>query len=291
MIKVFIDPGHGGTDRSNKGPTGYIEADGVLKISLLLEKELLSTGAFKVGLSRRADTTLSLPARGAAAAKFGAQLFISEHTNAGPSNARGAEVYYSIDLPGDKTLAANMSEAIASTLRIPNRGAMIRESKNYPGEDYYTVIDVAQDKGVPHILLIESAFHSNPIEEKLLKDELCLQKIAKAQAKVICDFFGISSKSDLEEALNKLYPKIISTTDYWVAHAVPGQVVDGAYMQTVICRFVLFKECKNYSEAIQYLVKIGIIEDPVYWAANAIPGKGVKGEYAKTLLIRMSNKI
>jgi len=36
-FKVEIDPGHGGKDRANRGPTGYIEADGVLQMSMLLE--------------------------------------------------------------------------------------------------------------------------------------------------------------------------------------------------------------------------------------------------------------
>lgn len=292
-IKVFIDPGHGGSDRANRGPTGYVEADGVLKISLLLEKELLSTRAFTVGLSRRKDTTLmSLPARGRAGVSFGAQLFISEHTNAGSNTARGTEVYYSVDLPGDKAFAANMSKAVSAALGIPDRGAKVRESQNYPGEDYYTVIDTAQDGGIPHVLLIESAFHSNPQEEKLLKDEACLLKIAKAQAKVICDFFGVAGTEALESALAKLTPKIITTTAYWLANAVPGKKVDGAYMQTVIQKFVsMFKICSTYADMVQYLVTANIISDPTYWKANAIQGKTVDGSFAQIVLIRMANKL
>ncbi|NJD01162.1 MAG: N-acetylmuramoyl-L-alanine amidase [Ruminiclostridium sp.] len=194
MIKVFIDPGHGGKDRANRGPTGYIEADGVLDISLLLEKELLSTGAFQVGLSRRTDITLGLSERGRAAAEFGAQLFISEHTNAAGmvpnTTVRGTTVYESVDLK-DEALGAQMSKSIAAALGIPDRGCHQRESVNYPGEDYYTVIDTAQDAGVPHVLLIESAFHDNADDEALLKSEAGLLKIARAQAAVICGFFGV----------------------------------------------------------------------------------------------------
>ncbi|AYO30581.1 N-acetylmuramoyl-L-alanine amidase [Biomaibacter acetigenes] len=291
-IKIFIDPGHGGSDRANKGPTGYVEADGVLKISLLLEKELLATGAFTVGMSRRTDATVGLSARGKAAVNFGADLFISEHTNAGSSDARGTEVYYSVDIPGDKSLAASMSKAVSSALGIPDRGAKVRESQNYPGEDYYTVIDIAQDGRIPHVLLVESAFHSNPQEEKLLKDEACLQKIAQAQAKVICDFFGVTSVEALEAALAKLSPKIITTTAYWKANAVPGKKVDGAYIQAVIRKYVsMFKKCNSYADMVQYLVTAGIISDPNYWKTNAIPGKTVDGGFAQTVLVRMANKL
>lgn len=210
MIKVCVDPGHGGNDRSNRGPTGYIEADGALKISLLLERELLSTGAFEVKLTRRKDDTLGLSERGRIAANWGADLFISQHTNAYDGKVRGTEVFYSIDIPEDKTFAADMSKAISSALGIPNRGAKFRESQTFPGEDYYTVIDTAQDLGVPHVLLIESAFHDNPKDEKLLKEEACLLKISKAQASVICRKFGVTYPpiNELKQAAEHISSKI-----------------------------------------------------------------------------------
>ena len=37
MPKIFIDPGHGGSDTANRGPTGYVEAYGVLDIALRLK--------------------------------------------------------------------------------------------------------------------------------------------------------------------------------------------------------------------------------------------------------------
>ena len=71
-IKVFLDPGHGGEDRSNRGPTGYVEADGMLDVCLKLRNELLSTGAFEVKLSRDKDMTVGVRERGQMAAKWGA---------------------------------------------------------------------------------------------------------------------------------------------------------------------------------------------------------------------------
>ncbi|MCL5272664.1 MAG: N-acetylmuramoyl-L-alanine amidase, partial [Gammaproteobacteria bacterium] len=193
-IKLMIDPGHGGKDRANEGPTGYIEADGVLLISLLLEKELLSTGAFEVGMTRRTDMTLGLTERGMAAAKFGASMFISEHTNAAGvspnTSARGASVIESVDL-SDESLGKKFSAAISKALGIPNKGCYSRESLKYQGEDYYTVIDSAQDAGVPHVFIIESAFHDHAADEALLKIEANLLKIAQAQASVICEYFSV----------------------------------------------------------------------------------------------------
>lgn len=194
MIKVCIDAGHGGKDRANKGKTGYIEADGVLDISLKLRDELISTGAFEVKLTRDKDMTLGVRERGNIAASWGADMFISEHSNATglPNNTarRGVDVYTSVDLNDDK-LAKDIANAVA--LVMGTKGlACKRESTNYADEDYYGVIDSAQDGGVKHVILIENGFHDNLQDEAILKDTNKRLAIAKAQAKVICEFYGIA---------------------------------------------------------------------------------------------------
>lgn len=202
MYKIMIDPGHGGKDKSNKGPTGYIEADGVLDISLKLRDELLAIGAFEVNLTRESDEYIEVRERGRMAVRWGSDLFLSQHTNASGlvnnTSIRGTEVYSSVKLKDDE-LAAQMSKAIAEAISTKNRGAKKRESTNYPGEDYYGVIDAAVDGGVPHVLLIESAFHDNKEDEALLKNPEKRAAIAKAQATVISEFFGVKKE---EKELN-----------------------------------------------------------------------------------------
>lgn len=195
-IKIMIDPGHGGTDKSNRGPTGYIEADAMLDIAKKLRDELLTTGVFEVKLTRELDTTVGVRERGKMAALWGADLLLSEHSNAtgnpnGNTSVRGVEVYYSVDIPDDKKLAGDMSKAIAEAMGTKDRGPKTWESTNYPGEDYLGVIDEAQDRGVHHVLLIESGFHDNALDEAILKNESTRLAIAKAQAKVICDFYRV----------------------------------------------------------------------------------------------------
>ena len=199
MIKIFLDPGHGGSDRFNRGPTGYVEADGMLDVCLKLRNELLKTGKFDVKMSRTVDATVGVRERGNIAARWGADLFISNHSNAiGGYNtsARGVNVFYSVDLPNDKKIAEKFAEEISNAMGTRNRGALTRESKNYPGEDYYGVIDASQDGGIPHVFLIENGFHDHRDDEKLLKDPNIRLKIAKAQAKVICDFYGVDYTTD-----------------------------------------------------------------------------------------------
>lgn len=195
MIKVVINPGHGGNDRRNIGPTGYVEADAVLVISKYLAEELRSTGKFNVKLTRTTDKTMSRTARGTMAATFGADLYISQHTNAG--GGHGTEVFYSVQRKGDKKLAADISKAVSETLGIYNRGAKTKPGIKYPNTDYDTEINVAIRKGVPHTILVEAAFHDHKREEAILKVDSNLKKIAIAQAIVICKYYNVSYKGSV----------------------------------------------------------------------------------------------
>ena len=135
---------------------------------------------------------MTLSDRGKMAVLNKSDLFISQHTNAFNTKVSGTVVYYSVDLPHDRQLGEKLSAAVALALGIPNKGARTRPSPKNPVEDYYTVIDTAQDGGVPHVILVESAYHDHAGDEKLLKDETMLHKIAKAQAKVICEWFRVA---------------------------------------------------------------------------------------------------
>ncbi len=81
-LKIFLDPGHGGTDRKNKGPAGLaIEADVNLKVALYLRDYLTKAGAI-VKMSRDRDTFISLDDRSKLANEWEADIFISIHHNA-----------------------------------------------------------------------------------------------------------------------------------------------------------------------------------------------------------------
>ncbi len=191
-IRVVIDPGHGGEDRWNRGPTSYIEADGVLKIAKYLKEELENTGHFEVKLTREKDRTLSRKQRAEIAKDFKADLFISEHTNAFNGTAKGTEVFYSIQRPKDLSLANKMSRAIAGHFRTNNRGAKTRVAKS--GEDYYGILYFGALYHIPSILLVESLFHDHIKEEQLLLEDHNLRSIAALQGEVIKQHYGIKEK-------------------------------------------------------------------------------------------------
>jgi N-acetylmuramoyl-L-alanine amidase len=80
--KFFLDPGHGGMDRNNKGFRGNtVEADINLKVALELRELLLQAGG-EVFLSRDKDTSIELKDRSIIANKSGADFFLSIHHNA-----------------------------------------------------------------------------------------------------------------------------------------------------------------------------------------------------------------
>lgn len=192
MIAVCIDPGHAkGSDKH--GCNGFSEQAHNLKMALALKAKLESTDKIKVYLTRSNETDdPSLTERGLTAARHDCALFLSMHTNGADGTGRGVTVYRSVDLPKDKTWAAKLAKAIASALGIPNRGEATRESTKYPNEDYYTVIDTAQDHGTPHVFLSESGFHDNQKDWAAINTAVGIEKIAEAHAKVLCALLGVT---------------------------------------------------------------------------------------------------
>lgn len=85
MVKIFIDPGHGGTDSGAVG-NGLKEKDLTLKISKKIKEKLANYENVQIKLSRESDQTLSLPQRTNMANAWGANYLISVHINAGGWN-------------------------------------------------------------------------------------------------------------------------------------------------------------------------------------------------------------
>lgn len=182
-MRICLDPGHGGTDRANRGPTGYVEADGVLDIALRV-RALLQAAGLDVVMTRDKDVSVTLAARMAFAAAQGADLFVSIHTDAWSDPvAHGCTVFCSVRADRSRSLAEAIEQALRQAGR-PSRGVKTRVLAN--GRDYYHVI---RESKVPSIL-VECAFHTNPAEEALLKTPDFRQLLAVAIASGIKTFVG-----------------------------------------------------------------------------------------------------
>ena len=137
MAKIFLDPGHGGTE---SGATNNVALEKNLNLIVALEtKRILELNNQIVGISRIADTTLGLTNRCKMANDFKADLFISIHHNANDGNSKDGEIYHSVNGGIGKELANKIAIEF-NRIGQPAR-CLTRESKNYPGKDYYTVIN------------------------------------------------------------------------------------------------------------------------------------------------------
>lgn len=210
MPKICIDPGHGGTDRANRGPTGYVEADGVLDIAKRLR--ILLQPYFKVIMTREKDETVSLQRRSQIANEEKVDALISIHTNAGPPEARGIESFYSFNgqwgskfREAAQDLAYSIQRKLIEYTGLYNRGVKTRVVTDMKSslwrQDYYSII---RESKCP-VVLVEAGFHSNPQEEALLKTEEFRQKIAAAIAEGIMEVYKVDK--------NQRYPDV--APDRW----------------------------------------------------------------------------
>ena len=185
--KIYIDQGHN-PQNPNAGSegNGYREQDVVYVVGQLLSNTLRARG-FETRLSRPTPDTLlgtsnlsSLQARVNDANSWGADYFISLHTNASSNPAaRGSEAFvYSAPSVAEE-LAESILEQINLTTNLPNRGVMVR-----PG------LYVLRRTAMPSVL-VELGFITNPYEARLMAESPELFAVAIADG--ITDFVQRSS--------------------------------------------------------------------------------------------------
>ncbi|MGL5426979.1 MAG: N-acetylmuramoyl-L-alanine amidase family protein, partial [Cetobacterium sp.] len=154
--KIFIDPGHGGSDPGASGH-GLLEKDVVLSIAKKVGDQLVKKG-YNVRYSRTTDKYVELTERARLANEWGASLFVSIHANAFNGSARGTECYtHPTEVSQTKKLSTYVASSISNSLGIPNRG--------HKEEDF----SVLRNTKMPAIL-VETAFIDNASDAVLLKN-------------------------------------------------------------------------------------------------------------------------
>ena len=156
--KVFIDPGHGGSDPGASG-NGLIEKDIVLNIAKKLGSKLQSKG-ISVMYSRTTNVSVGLAERAEMANNWGADLFVSVHSNAfdGSGSAYGTECYtHPNDVYTTKQLSSDVAASISQKLGMYNRG--------HKNADFA----VLRLSSMPAIL-VETAFIDNAGDANLLRN-------------------------------------------------------------------------------------------------------------------------
>lgn len=93
MVKIFIDPGHGGSD---PGATGNGLQEKTLTLQIALALRTILTNEYEdvsLLLSRTSDQYVSLNDRTNAANNWGADFFLSIHVNSGGGTGFESYIY------------------------------------------------------------------------------------------------------------------------------------------------------------------------------------------------------
>ena len=235
-IVVAVDAGHGGEDPGAIGPHGTHEKKVVLQIAKKLVKMINRERGMRAILTRKGDYYVPLRKRMELARRQKADLFISIHADAftnrqvsGSSvyilSSRGASSEHArwlaerenaSDLVGgvslddkDNQLAAvllDMSQTASEEASIDAAGKVLAGLKQVgkvhkPGVES-AAFAVLKSPDIPS-MLVETAFISNPQEEKKLRSTAYQQKLAKAMATGIKRYFQLNPPDDTLLAVYK----------------------------------------------------------------------------------------
>lgn len=222
-ILIALDPGHGGEDPGAVGRSGTKEKDIVLKIAHRLKKLIDAQPNMRAYMTRDNDYFVPLHVRVQKARRVKADLFISIHADAWiKPSARGASVFAlsqhgatssaarwmaqrenEADLIGgvnlgshnkqvaqvllDLSTAAQINDAMHVGSRVLNEIGKINQLHKKRVERAGFAVLKAPD--IPSIL-VETAFISNPEEERLLRSPAHQDRIAKAMLGGITNYFA-----------------------------------------------------------------------------------------------------
>jgi N-acetylmuramoyl-L-alanine amidase len=223
MLTVVIDAGHGGEDPGARGPNGTMEKHVTLSIARRLAKMIDAEPNMRAVLTRDSDFFIPLHMRVDKARRAKADLFVSIHADAFIlPRARGSSVFalsergatsaaarYLAKQENDADLIGGMNlgtkdRYLAQTLLDLSQTATINDSLKLGravlselGEINVLHKESVEQAGfavlkAPDIpsILVETAFISNPIEERRLQDDAYQNQMARAIANGIKRYFA-----------------------------------------------------------------------------------------------------
>jgi len=191
MVKICIDPGHGGAE---PGATynGHIEK--VLNLVYANKiYNILKSYNCNVFITRLDDNTVSVGKRSEWIKEFGPDVCISCHFNAG--GGAGTEAILSVNAPDYiTTLATMIVKDITNTFGLKSRGTYTREashSKKNKKIDYYGLHRL----GSPNVIIVEPLFLDNKGDIELLKSAAFMDKLAMCIAATIISALKLVKKA------------------------------------------------------------------------------------------------
>lgn len=221
-VVVVVDAGHGGKDQGAHGPNGTLEKNVTLAVARDLAADIDRQPGMKAVLTRKGDYFIPLKERYEIARENDADLFVSIHADAFTNDdAKGASVWV-LSSRGKSSMAArwladrenrsdliggvsldDMNDGLAKVLLNMQQGWAIRASDEVAGNVLNALAKlgpthrnhvehanfvVLRSPDVPSIL-VETAFISNPVEEKKLRSPAHQKRIAEAVMSGVKGYF------------------------------------------------------------------------------------------------------
>lgn len=243
---IVIDPGHGGEDPGAIGRRGTYEKNVVLDIGKRLKLLLNESKSYRAFLTREGDYYVPFKKRMKIAREYGADLFLSIHADASRNRLAAGSSVYCLSIGAASSVAArllaeneNLADIVGGYANGENSdesdpivlnmcqtntinlskvfGYELLKGLNVVSQIKYNDIQeapfiVLKLPDIPSVL-VETAFISNPKEEKLLKNNLFKTKLVQAMANAIGEFLQmpVSPSKPLPLVITKVQQKIQST--------------------------------------------------------------------------------
>ncbi len=232
---ICLDPGHGGTagvDNFRVGLNGEREEWINLRVALILKGMLEEVGA-KVIMTRMQDVEVDLAYRANKAIGNYADIFVSIHHNGTMDrdvdyplvffHSKASENPASVDFA--KILLKNFKKSL--NFKHMMKGFNLDDAGIYSDHLIYDVGFAVIRKTYPYMpgVIGEAAFFSNPIQEKLLKEEKYNRLEAQAYFDALVEYFSkglpfaeLVSPEKNSEVANKISTVLLKLDDGFGEH-------------------------------------------------------------------------
>ena len=203
--KLFIDVGHGGNDPGARGIVTEKEINLILGLKL---RDYLNDNYYcNIKLSRTDDSSVSLRRRCDMANEWGADYFISLHSNAFNGDAQGYEDFIWNGGVGQQTkdYQNSLHPDIAEVWTDAGRNNRGKKQANF-----FVLRNTRMSA-----LLIENGFVDNETDADLLQDGGFQNKLVKAMGDSLAEHLGWEEKEQEKSEPNEL-PEVIRTIDVYV---------------------------------------------------------------------------
>jgi N-acetylmuramoyl-L-alanine amidase len=219
-IVVAVDAGHGGEDPGASGPAGTREKDITLAIARSLAAKLNARPGIRAVLTRDADRLIDLRERFERARHARADLFVSIHADSVRDRSIAGASVYTLSYHGASSEAArqladrenatvgsvslaNVDPALASVLLDATQSQIMGASVEAADQVLGALdgVGAVRKKVVQHAgfmvlkspevpsMLVETAYISNPAEERKLRSAAYQERLAQAIESGVVSYF------------------------------------------------------------------------------------------------------